>query len=110
MQKMDKDTVTRATSSYDSNITKTPRYRKAERQLEKEMEEDRWKEIEMEKEQRRLVEERLEFETQRRKFMMGKGQEEKRMKEPGPVRIDPFADEEFYKPKYAGTKIKYKYT
>ena len=86
-------------------------------------------EREMEKEQRRLVEERLELEEQRRKFMMGKvqiiiiitmlimiidkGQEEKRMKPVGPVSIDPFADEEFYKPKNAlsssGVKIKYKY-
>ena len=79
----------------------------------------------------RLVEERLELEEQRRKFMMGKvqivimvimtmlimiigkGQEEKRMKPVGPVSIDPFADEEFYKPKNAlsssGVKIKYKY-
>ena len=78
-----------------------------------------------------MVEERLELEEQRRKFMMGKvqivimviktmvimiigkGQEEKRMKPVGPVSIDPFADEEFYKPKNAlsssGVKIKYKY-
>ena len=70
-------------------------------------------EREMEKEQRRLVEERLELEEQRRKFMMGKGQEESRMKPTGPVSIDPFADEEFYKPKStlssSGVKIKYKY-
>ena len=71
-------------------------------------------EREMEREQRRLVEERLELEEQRRKFMMGKGEEGKRMKPTGPVSIDPFADEEFYKPKTAlssssGVKIKYKY-
>ena len=42
-------------------------------------------EREMEREQRRLVEERLELEEQRRKFMMGKGQEEERMKPSGPV-------------------------
>ena len=71
-------------------------------------------EREMEREQRRLVEERLELEEQRRKFMMGKGEEGKRMKPAGPVSIDPFADEEYYKPKTAlssssGVKIKYKY-
>ena len=46
-------------------------------------------------------------------MIIGKGQEEKRMKPVGPVSIDPFADEEFYKPKNAlsssGVKIKYKY-
>ena len=110
MQKLDSDS--RASSVHG------PKYADAER--------------EMEKEQRRLVEERLELEEQRRKFMMGKvqiikimviitvlimiidkGQEEKRMKPVGPVSIDPFADEEFYKPKNAlsssGVKIKYKY-
>ena len=48
-----------------------------------------------------------------RSLIIGKGQEEKRMKPVGPVSIDPFADEEFYKPKNAlsssGVKIKYKY-
>ena len=46
-------------------------------------------------------------------MIIDKGQEEKRMKPVGPVSIDPFADEEFYKPKNAlsssGVKIKYKY-
>ena len=46
-------------------------------------------------------------------IIIDKGQEEKRMKPVGPVSIDPFADEEFYKPKNAlsssGVKIKYKY-
>ena len=46
-------------------------------------------------------------------MIIDKGQEKKRMKPVGPVSIDPFADEEFYKPKNAlsssGVKIKYKY-
>ena len=91
MQKMDNDSRTSSVKSTGST------YKSVER--------------EMEKEQRRLVEERLELEDQRRKFMMGKGQETDRLKETGPVSIDPFADEEFYKPKTysSGVKIKYNY-
>ena len=51
-----------------------------------------------------------EFEEQRRKFMMGKGQEGERLREVGPVSVDPFADEEYYKPRLNGASINYKYT
>jgi hypothetical protein len=93
MQRMEDDT--RANTA----VVEGPRYRREER--------------EMEREQKQIVEDRLELEEQRRRFMMGKGQEAERMAGLGPVSIDPFADEELYKPTSSlgkGVKIKYKYT
>ena len=54
-----------------------------------------------------MVEDRILLEEDKRRFMVGRKVEIER--ESGPVTIDHFSDEEFYKPEYGGSRISYRY-